>query len=116
MTTENNANESVTRSTRPAERDYPVGHPAASDYKGEHYTPPPPPLGRDYPVGHPKAADSPQNIAESEARREETSQPGQPGVPLPEEPGDEVAEADSTEKPLKGLLGSGLNFPGTSVK
>lgn len=116
MTTENKHNESVTHSTRPVERDYPVGHPAASDYNGEPYTPPPPPLGRDYPVGHPKAADSPENIAESEARRKETEQPGQPGVPMPAEPGDDEAAADSTEKPLKGLLGTGLNFPGTSAK
>jgi hypothetical protein len=35
------------------ERDFPVGHPAASDYAGEPYTPPRAPHGEDYEVGHP---------------------------------------------------------------
>lgn len=35
------------------ERDFPVGHPAASDYKGEPYTPPSAPFGEDFPRGHP---------------------------------------------------------------
>lgn len=35
------------------ERDYPLGHPAASDYKGEPYTPPIAPHAEDYPHGHP---------------------------------------------------------------
>jgi hypothetical protein len=35
------------------ERDYPVGHPAASDYKGEPYTPPRAPYAEDFPPGHP---------------------------------------------------------------
>jgi hypothetical protein len=36
-----------------AERDYPVGHPSASDYKGEHYVPPRAPFSEDFPPGHP---------------------------------------------------------------
>jgi len=36
-----------------AERDYPVGHPAAADYKGEPYTPPRSPYTRDFDEGHP---------------------------------------------------------------
>lgn len=75
------------------ERDYPVGHPASSDYAGQPYTPPPPPLGRDYPVGHPKAADSPANIAESKREAAERSAPGQPGVPI------EIATAPDDGKP-----------------
>lgn len=35
------------------ERDYPVGHPAASDYKGEAYHPNRAPFEEDYPKGHP---------------------------------------------------------------
>lgn len=35
------------------ERDYPIGHPAASDYNGEEYTPPRAPFGQDYPENHP---------------------------------------------------------------
>jgi len=31
------------------ERDYPVGHPAASDYHGEAYTPPRAPFAEDFP-------------------------------------------------------------------
>lgn len=44
-----------------AERDYPVGHPAAGDYKGEHYTPPRAPFSEDFPPGHPARAG--KNIA-----------------------------------------------------
>ena len=36
-----------------SERDYPKGHPAASDYAGEHWVPPIAPHSEDYPVGHP---------------------------------------------------------------
>ena len=36
-----------------AERDYPVGHPAASDYKGEKYRPPRAPFADDFNVDHP---------------------------------------------------------------
>lgn len=36
-----------------AERDWPTGHPSASDYQGERYTPPEPPFGFDWPEGHP---------------------------------------------------------------
>jgi len=35
------------------ERDWPTGHPAASDYRGESYTPPDPPFAVDWPKGHP---------------------------------------------------------------
>jgi len=35
------------------ERDWPTGHPAAPDYKGEAFTPPPPPFASDWPEGHP---------------------------------------------------------------
>lgn len=35
------------------ERDWPKGHPAASDYNGEPYSAPPPPFAEDWPVGHP---------------------------------------------------------------
>lgn len=35
------------------ERDYPVGHPAASDYKGERYVPPRAPFSEDFAPGHP---------------------------------------------------------------
>ena len=35
------------------ERDYPVGHPAAGDYKGEPYRPPSDDLLLDYPPSHP---------------------------------------------------------------
>lgn len=35
------------------ERDYPVGHPAASDYSGEPYTPPDAPWSSDFPANHP---------------------------------------------------------------
>ncbi len=34
------------------ERDFPVGHPAASDYKGEPYFPQTAPFGQDFPKGH----------------------------------------------------------------
>jgi hypothetical protein len=36
-----------------AERDYPIGHPAASDYKGEKYRPPRAPFADDYNIDHP---------------------------------------------------------------
>ncbi len=36
-----------------SERDYPKGHPAASDYAGEPYIPPRAPFTEDWPVGHP---------------------------------------------------------------
>lgn len=91
------------------ERDYPVGHPAASDYAGEPYTPPPPPLGRDYPVGHPKAADSPQNIAEGIAQMKERSAPGQPGVPTDSD----VQPAGGSTAPQSS---SGLNIRPLSQK
>jgi hypothetical protein len=35
------------------ERDFPVGHPAASDYKGQPYHPNRAPFEEDFPVGHP---------------------------------------------------------------
>lgn len=35
------------------ERDYPVGHPAAPDYKGQPYRPNRAPFEEDFPVGHP---------------------------------------------------------------
>lgn len=35
------------------ERDFPVGHPAASDYNGELYTPPLAPYSEDFSEGHP---------------------------------------------------------------
>lgn len=35
------------------ERDFPIGHPAASDYNGEPYNPPRAPYGEDFPEGHP---------------------------------------------------------------
>lgn len=35
------------------ERDYPIGHPAASDYNGEEYNPPRAPFAEDYPETHP---------------------------------------------------------------
>lgn len=35
------------------ERDFPVGHPAASDYSGERYTPPRAPHAEDFPPDHP---------------------------------------------------------------
>jgi hypothetical protein len=38
------------------ERDYPVGHPSASDYKGEHYVPPRAPFSEDFPPDHPARA------------------------------------------------------------
>jgi hypothetical protein len=51
------------------ERDFPVGHPAASDYAGEPYTPPRAPHGEDFEVGHPArggknigAADTPDGM------------------------------------------------------
>lgn len=36
-----------------AERDYPEGHPAASDYKGQRYIPPRAPFGEDFNPDHP---------------------------------------------------------------
>lgn len=36
-----------------AERDYPVGHPAASDYAGQKYTPPRAPFSEDFAPDHP---------------------------------------------------------------
>jgi hypothetical protein len=36
-----------------ADRDYPVGHPAAADYANQPYTPPIAPNAEDYPLGHP---------------------------------------------------------------
>lgn len=54
-----------------AERDYPVGHPAASDYKGERYTPPRAPFGEDFGPDHParggkntSTADTPDGMRE----------------------------------------------------
>jgi len=51
------------------ERDYPVGHPAASDYRGEPYTPPRAPFSEDFAPGHPardgkniSALDSPDGM------------------------------------------------------
>lgn len=35
------------------ERDYPIGHPSASDYKGEKYTPPRAPFAEDFGPDHP---------------------------------------------------------------
>ncbi|SRR5579871_752462 len=35
------------------ERDYPIGHPAASDYAGEPYNPPRAPYGEDFAEDHP---------------------------------------------------------------
>lgn len=43
------------------ERDYPVGHPAASDYKGEPYRPPFSALAEDFPEGN--AARGGSNVA-----------------------------------------------------
>lgn len=36
-----------------SERDYPEGHPAASDYKGQKYTPKRAPWSEDFPPDHP---------------------------------------------------------------
>ena len=35
------------------ERDFPINHPAASDYDGTPYNPPRAPYGEDFPEGHP---------------------------------------------------------------
>jgi len=52
-----------------SERDYPVGHPAASDYKGEKYIPKRAPFSFDYEEDHParagrnsSAVDSPDGL------------------------------------------------------
>lgn len=71
------------------ERDYPEGHPAASDYSGEQYTPPRAPHSEDFPPDHParggknvSALDSPdgkhaQTVQESKdsAARTQRSEP-----------------------------------------
>ncbi len=54
------------------ERDYPVGHPAAPDYAGEHYTPPKAPHAEDFPEGHPArgGANCPADNEADVAKRE----------------------------------------------
>jgi hypothetical protein len=51
------------------ERDFPVGHPAAGDYAGQHYDAPRAPYGEDFRKGHPardggntKATDTPDGM------------------------------------------------------
>lgn len=42
-----------TETARQGERDFPIGHPAASDYNREPYTPPRAPHAEDFPEGNP---------------------------------------------------------------
>src|SRR5216683_3835128 len=58
------------------ERDFPMGHPAASDYKGEAYTPPRAPWEHDYAADNPARAgantsplDSPDGMREAIKQR-----------------------------------------------
>ncbi len=59
-----------------AERDYPVGHPAAADYKGEPYVDKFASYAYDFPEGHParggqnrSALDTPDGVRESHLRQ-----------------------------------------------
>jgi hypothetical protein len=59
-----------------AERDYPVGHPAASDYKGEPYVDRFASYAYDFPEGHParggknrSALDTPDGVRDSHMRQ-----------------------------------------------
>jgi len=84
------------------ERDYPIDHPAAIDYNGDPYSPPPPPLSRDYPPGHPKAADSEANFLEGQAQWKQRTQPGQPGIP--NEVTDDAQEAKQQPQPEQPVI------------
>ncbi len=64
-----------------AERDYPEGHPASSDYKGQAYTPPRAPWSEDFPPNHParegkniKPADTPDGLRAQQLEREHKQQ------------------------------------------
>jgi hypothetical protein len=91
------------------ERDWPVGHPASADYKGQKYDGPPAPFQRDWPVGHPKAADSPANIAESKAVIAEQQKPGALGVP-------NSPVAADPQLSLQSILAAGETFAPATTK
>ena len=79
------------------ERDFPVGHPAASDYKGEKYTPPKAPFSEDFNEGHPARdgkntteLDTPDGLrAAVNERKQDMSELRAIGALPPEEPADE---------------------------
>lgn len=59
------------------ERDYPEGHPAAHDYRGQSYTPPKAPFAEDFPVNHPARGgnnmsdtDTPDGFRELQAKQD----------------------------------------------
>ncbi len=64
-----------------SERDYPEGHPAAPDYKGQKYVPPRAPWSEDFPPGHPArdgqnvtASDTPDGLRAEHLERERAVQ------------------------------------------
>lgn len=93
-----------------AERDYPVGHPAASDYKGEKYTPPRAPFADDFSVDHPayqgkniSAIDTPDGmraaVLANDAANVERTAAMQQAEESPD--ADDVLEAPATIQPIK---------------
>jgi len=91
------------------ERDYPEGHPAASDYSGQPYTPPRAPYAEDFGVGHPARGgnnisdlDSPdgshqRTVREWQASVNRTAPQQQQAVPMEaEETSAEVSEVTTT--------------------
>ena len=76
-----------------AERDYPEGHPASADYKGQKYAPPRAPWTDDFAADHParggknlKANDSPDGLRAEYLEREQKQQSSEaPAEPAPEQ-------------------------------
>jgi hypothetical protein len=78
-----------------AERDYPVGHPAASDYKGERYIPPRAPFADDFNYDHParggknsSAIDTPDGYRAFVLEQDKANVERTASMQIPEEPHD----------------------------
>ena len=96
------------------ERDYPLGHPAASDYKGEKYIPPRAPFAEDFGPDHPARLgrnindlDSPdgarnRTVREWQANAARMAAAEPHAATLPADSGDDIAAALTTTISITG--------------
>lgn len=99
-----------------SERDYPVGHPAASDYHGEEYTPPRAPFTEDFAPGSParggknaSALDTPdgkhkRSVEEWKANAARTAKAEPQEQPQPHAEDHAAADAQTTTIAMDGTV------------
>lgn len=115
------------------ERDYPVGHPAASDYAGEEYIPPRAPWSEDFAPDHParggantSALDTPDGYRDAVNQQQQRNIEHTSKVPTPQprvpatleeltieimlEGYDESAAADIAKQRFDGKLGESARY------